>query len=286
MNILFALMGIILALAALVPLATKWLRGRERVIAANTYDAAVETHLNSIQRTNDVAVTARHLLWTYGATPTTTVKLATVALPAIGTIDTTETATAVPLTVLLLGNNTTRKMVARGVITAGDRVYQAAAGKVAATGTIQVGFALTTTAADNDILEVQTIVPVVNGSRILAAAETLTAAESGAKYYLNAAGGFNTTLPANAGLWEFEFIVMTAPTTAYVITAATADTIAGYPVASLGSDETGNGNTAGDVINFVANTALPGDSVKVSCNGVTVHATCIGKATGAITITG
>lgn len=123
------------------------------VMAANTYDAAVETHPETVTRTNDVAIEARHLLWTQGAAANT-VKLATAVLPAMGTIDNTETGTALSQTVKLLGKGNTKKMVAVDAIAAGAPVFQAASGKVSATGVLCVGFALTASASDNDVLEV------------------------------------------------------------------------------------------------------------------------------------
>lgn len=252
--------------------------------AANTYDAAVETHEKSIRLTNAAAIAARHLLYYQSSAGVATV--ATVAIPALGTIDNIETGTGMGQTVLLLGKGDTKKVVASEAIAVDVDVFQAASGKVATSGTIKIGKSLTSAAADDDVLEIRDCEPVACGSRSLAAATTLTAKESGATFILNLAGGFTVTLPANAGKWTFDFIVGTAPTTAYILLAATADTIAGYPVASLGSDETGNGNAAGDQINFVANTALPGDRVKLTCDGTTIHATAICKATGAITITG
>lgn len=121
---------------------------------------------------------------------------------------------------------------------------------------------------------------------VTAATRTLLPSEAGLVLYCARAAGIAFTLPPNASVWDFEFQIATAPTTDITITSATADTICGYPVASTGGDESLNGNAAGDVINFKANTALPGDSIKVRCDGTTVYATCICKATGAITITG
>lgn len=131
---------------------------RRELAAANTYDAAVETHEKTVARTNDVAVTARHLLWTQGA-GAGTVKLATAVLPALGTIDNTETGTDVRQTVLLLGKGDTKKMVASGAISAGAFVYQDASGKVSATGVLCVGIALTAAGSDNDIIEVRDQAP-------------------------------------------------------------------------------------------------------------------------------
>lgn len=68
-------------------------------------------------------------------------------------------------TVSLLGKGPTKLMVASEAITIGEEVFAAAAGKVqdlpGSSGTYySVGFALTTAAADGDIIEVQDRVPV------------------------------------------------------------------------------------------------------------------------------
>jgi hypothetical protein len=131
--------------------------------AANTYDAAVETHDSSVTRTNDAAISARHLLWKKGAGDTT-VAVNTAADIPLGTIDNIETGTGLRQSVLLLGKGSTKKMVASEAITAGEQVFGAAAGKVqdlpTAAGTYYcVGTALTAAGADGDVLEVQDCVP-------------------------------------------------------------------------------------------------------------------------------
>jgi hypothetical protein len=131
--------------------ATRNRQGRIRL--ANTYDAAIETHDFSVSRTNDAAVTARHLLWKQGATAAGAA-IADATNPAIGTIDNVESSTGLRQSVLLLGKGPTKKMVAAGEIAIGAVVYQAAGGKVDDTGTLQVGYALTGAAANNDIIEV------------------------------------------------------------------------------------------------------------------------------------
>jgi hypothetical protein len=148
---------IIIAVAALVSA----FRGQR--LAANTYDAAIETHDTTIRRTNDAAVTARHLLWQQGATDGgIAVNIATTC--PLGTVDNVEAATGVGQTVHLLGKGPTKKMVASEAITAGEQVFTAAAGKVQDTPTgatvYLVGTALTAAAADGDIIEVQDCVPV------------------------------------------------------------------------------------------------------------------------------
>lgn len=115
----------------------------------------------------------------------------------------------------------------------------------------------------------------------------LTLAQSGTTVFLNVAGGYTVTLPvATTAGTNFEFIVKTAPTTAYIILSATNDNIVGYPIASLGSDETANGNAAADQINFVANVSLPSDRVRLISDGTSWQALATCKATGAITFTG
>jgi hypothetical protein len=150
-------LNIILAVAAMVS-AFRGLR-----LAANTYDAAVEVHDTTIRRTNDAAVTARHLLWQQGSTDGgVAVNIATTC--PLGTVDNVETATGQGQSVLLLGKGPTKKMVASEAITAGEQVFTAAAGKVQDTPTgatvYLVGTALTAAGADGDIIEVQDCTPV------------------------------------------------------------------------------------------------------------------------------
>lgn len=59
-----------------------------------------------------------------------------------------------PCTVRLRTAQGTRKMVASEAITAGNSVYAAAGGKIAATGTVFEGIALESATADNDVIEV------------------------------------------------------------------------------------------------------------------------------------
>ena len=148
---------LILAVAAMV----NAFRGMR--LAANTYDAAIETHDATVRRTNDAAVTARHLLWQQGSTDNgVAVNIATTC--PLGTIDNEETGTGKGQTINLLGKGPTKKMVANEAITAGEQVFTAAAGKVQDTPTgatvYLVGTALTAAAADGDIIEVQDCTPV------------------------------------------------------------------------------------------------------------------------------
>lgn len=151
---------IILAVAAMMS-AIRRLR-----LVANVYDAAVETHDETIRRTNDAAIASRHLLYQQGSTDGgIAVNIATT--PPLGTVDNIETSTGVGMTVLLLGKGGTKKMVANAAISAGARVFTAAAGKVSPThgSTLyQVGIALTAAAADGDIIEVLDCAPIKTNS--------------------------------------------------------------------------------------------------------------------------
>jgi hypothetical protein len=148
---------ILLAVAAMVS-AFRGLR-----LAANTYDAAVETHESSVTRTNDAAITARHLLWKKGAGDGT-VAIAGVADIPLGPIDNITTGTGERQSVALLGKGSTKKMVASAAIAVGVRVFTAANGKVRALPVAAgdypcVGIALTAATDDNHIIEVQDCVP-------------------------------------------------------------------------------------------------------------------------------
>jgi hypothetical protein len=132
-------------------------------LAANTYDAAIETHDATVRRTNDAAVTARHLLWQQGSTDGGVALGAANAVP-LGTIDNEESSTGKGQTIHLLGKGPTKKMVASEAITAGEQVFTAASGKVQDTpsgATVYlVGTALTAAGADGDIIEVADCAPI------------------------------------------------------------------------------------------------------------------------------
>jgi hypothetical protein len=146
----------ILAVAAMVS-AFRGLR-----LAANTYDAAVETHESSVTRTNDAAIATRHLLWKKGAADGTVALNGAADIP-LGTIDNIESGTGERQSVLLLGKGATKKMIASEAITAGEQVFAAASGKVqdlpASAGTYYcVGTALTAGSTD-EVIEVSDCVP-------------------------------------------------------------------------------------------------------------------------------
>lgn len=122
----------------------------------------------------------------------------------------------------------------------------------------------------------------------LTAARALTAADNGKTFWLSLAGGFDITLPALAQTsLKFTFIVKTVPTTAYTITGATADKIMGHVLSSSGgAEDVALVADPGDVINFVASTAVQGDIVEVYQDGSFYYVSGRCAVTGGITVTG
>ena len=155
--------GVLAALCGLVAIAAQFLFGAgSSYVAANTYDAAIDIPKNLV-RTNDVAISARHLLWAEGATAGTTAALATVSSMALGTIDNTETDTGIVQEIKPLKTGYFTKMVASAAMaTLGVNVYQAAGGKIAVTGVILVGKLRSLAGADGDVVLVEAINPVVS----------------------------------------------------------------------------------------------------------------------------
>ena len=126
-------------------------------------------------------------------------------------------------------------------------------------------------------------VPILtNNTEVVAAADTITAAETGKTFFLNLAGGFTLTLPAPAAGLTYKFIVSTQPTTAYIITTnGGANIIEG--MADVNSTLVLAANE--DKINFVASTAIVGDWVEVISDGTSWFVTGQSGAAGGITFT-
>lgn len=115
----------------------------------------------------------------------------------------------------------------------------------------------------------------VESSEVVTATNVLTATESGKTLYLDAAEGFETTLPAAALGLNFKFVVKTAPTSnGYTITGDPADKIYGT-VACSGAEATINGVTASaaDNVILVHNQATIGDLVAFMSDGANWYVT-------------
>jgi hypothetical protein len=103
---------------------------------------------------------------------------------------------------------------------------------------------------------------------ILTESKTLTDSDSGRTFFLNAAGGLTVTLPSPRAGLKFEFVVKTAPTTAYIVTSATNIILGGIYTSDINAEADSDFETSGvDVITFTANRAKVGDSVEIESDG-------------------
>lgn len=125
--------------------------GSSYVAANTTYDPTLNMH-GTVVRTNDAAITTRHLLWKQGATAGG-IAICGAADTPLGTVDNEESGTGKPQTVFLLGKGGCKKMVASETMaTLGVPVYAAANGKIALTGSVQVGTLQSAASGDGAIV--------------------------------------------------------------------------------------------------------------------------------------
>jgi len=116
----------------------------------------------------------------------------------------------------------------------------------------------------------------------LAAAQTLTAADSGKTFILSAAAGATITLPALKSGIHFKFIVGAAfATTNWVVASAEASKIQGVLVVNGASVDAADE----DQINFVATAETIGDHIEIICDGTDWYASGVGSQAGSITAT-
>ena len=116
----------------------------------------------------------------------------------------------------------------------------------------------------------------------LAAAQTLTAADSGKTFILSAAAGATITLPALKAGIHFKFIVGAAfATTDWIIDSAEGDNIEGLLIVN-GASVVASGE---DQINFVNSAETVGDHVEFACDGTNWFVTGAGNSAGSITAT-
>lgn len=127
----------------------------------------------------------------------------------------------------------------------------------------------------------------------LTEATTLTAKDSGKTFMLNTAGGFTVTLPSflkGGNGWACRFIVKTAPTTAYIIAAVTADAdkIVGNMNTSTAQTTASDfeATAGGDAVNFVANQAVIGDYIDIVTDGALWYVQGSSSVPAGLTITG
>lgn len=127
--------------------------------------------------------------------------------------------------------------------------------------------------------------PSTNTAEVVTTTNTITAAESGKTFFLNAAGGFTSTLPAPALGLKYKFVVSTAPTTAYVITTNGGDDImiGGINELEVDTGDDGPYDNNADTLNFVASVAVVGDWVEFESDGTSWFFTGQTNADGGVT---
>jgi hypothetical protein len=266
------------------------LGGGSTCMAANTiYDAALdEPPKDHLVVTNDVAIATRHLLWYLSGAGTAAIADATT--PAAGTIDNIETSTGYAQKLLMLGRGHAKKMVASEAIAVNADVYQAAGGKVAGSGTIYLGKAVTASAADGDLLIVADGTPQLRAqTETVTATNVITASESGKTFFLSSATEFVSTLPAPLAGLVFDFIVAAAPSGASytVVTNSSANILKGHVLSSdLNNAADSDFETSGgDTLSFVDGAAVAGDRARFISDGTNWYVTAMCSAQAGITIT-
>lgn len=124
---------------------------------------------------------------------------------------------------------------------------------------------------------------IVENTEVVAAAKTLTAADSGKTFLLQAATGAAITLPAPVAGLNYKFVVGLAfATTAWtVVTAAGANIIQGTVIVNgasvLGENE--------DTITFAHAAESVGDHASVVSDGTNWYVSGVGSAASSITLT-
>ena len=108
-------------------------------------------------------------------------------------------------------------------------------------------------------------------------------AETGATFYLNAVGGFTSTLPAPEPGLKYTFIVSAAPTGAsYIITTNGGDNVLYGTFLDIVGELTYF--SAQDTFNFVLNKAVVGDRLEVETDGTNWHCKAFSGVDGGITV--
>lgn len=110
---------------------------------------------------------------------------------------------------------------------------------------------------------------LTNFAEVVTATNVIAASENGATFYLNAAAGFQSTLPAPAMGLQFEFIVqLVATSNGYTIVPASGTILFGSGQSGQGgaSGQT-TGSTGEGTITLVANQAAIGDRVSFKSDG-------------------
>ena len=155
-------------------------------------------------------------------------------------------------------------------------------------GAATANIMLTSAANDGNLIdatseEINAACDTSKKNEVVTTTNVITAAENGKTFFLNAAVGFISTLPAAALGLEYTFIVKTQPTSG-TLTIYT-NTGANILYGSIDVDSTLVLGSANDTISFVNSTSLPGDRVTVKSDGAVWYIDGTSGASGGITIT-
>jgi len=130
---------------------------------------------------------------------------------------------------------------------------------------------------------------IAGPAEVVAAANTISAAESGTTFFLNSTTEFVSTLPPPALGLRFTFIVSAAPSGASytIVTDGSANVIKGHVLTSDVNSATDADfeTSGGDTISFVDSKAVAGDRVDLECDGTNWFARGSCSVFDAITIT-
>lgn len=124
-------------------------------------------------------------------------------------------------------------------------------------------------------------------AEVVTTTNVITAAESGKTFYLNAASGFVSTLPAPALGLHYRFVIGVTPPSSgnhTVVTNGNATIIQGN-VLHNPTDDAGTRGDDEDTISFVASQAVEGDWVEVESDGTNWYVRGQSNVTEGITLT-
>jgi hypothetical protein len=136
---------------------------------------------------------------------------------------------------------------------------------------------------NQDTVNVIVDAPHLRNAELITTGRTVLAGESGKTFYLNAAGGFTLTLPPPTRDLKYQFAITINPTSNYVITTDSGDNVMQGSYLDAASPLLHVPINNQDTFNFVANTALKGDSVTFHADGTNWHVRGFSKADGGIT---
>ena len=137
----------------------------------------------------------------------------------------------------------------------------------------------------NGILTATTSVETISSHTVSA---TLTSTSSGSTRFLNLAGGLTVTLPSPVSGYSVKFIVGTAPTSNYIVSASSAiihgivDSGDHFTSTSDAPKSAGTGKTN---INLIANKAKKGDFINLVSDGTSYYISGLVNTFDAVTLT-